>query len=119
MEEHLGREDIRRYLPWNSDFLPEYGPHVVAIFIGEEWGMIPRYARYVRLVGRVMSQYPFLGVRNWFLITRLKILLAVKSLRSWTPHLRSRMRILFPTRSWPAPSTPERGSSISLGGGRP
>ncbi len=65
--------------------------------------MIPRYARHVRLVARVMSRYPFLGVRDWFPIPWLKVLLIVKYMRNWTRHLLSQMRILFPPRSWPAP----------------
>ena len=103
MEKHLDGTDLHCYLTWNNDSLPEYGPHVVAILIGEEWGMIPRYARHVRLVARVMSHYPFLGIRRWFPITWLKVLLTVKHARNWERHLRSWLRFQFPPRSWPAP----------------
>ena len=103
MEKHLTGEDIHCYLTWDCDLLPEYGPHVVAILIGEEWGMIPRYARHVRLTARVMSRYPFLGVRRWFPLTQLKVMLTAKYLRNWLFHLRSWWRYRCPPSSWPAP----------------
>jgi hypothetical protein len=101
MERNLHGEDYHCYLTWDNDSLPEYGPHVVAILIGEEWGLIPRYARHVRLVARVMSRYPNLGVRRWFPLHRLSLMLAVKYLRNWTRHLRSWWRYKFPPSSWP------------------
>jgi len=101
MERHLLGEDIHCYLTWDNDSLPEYGLHVVAILIGEEWGLIPRYARHVRLTARVMGIYPFLGVRRWFPLSRLKLMLAVKYLRNWIRHLRSWWRYKFPPSSWP------------------
>ena len=101
MEKHLFGEDIHCYLTWDNDSLPEYGPHVVAILIGEEWGLIPRYARHVRLVARVMSRYPFFGVRRWFPFRRLNLMLAAKYLRNWFRHLRSWWRYKFPPSSWP------------------
>lgn len=101
MEEHLFGEDIHCYLTWDNDSLPEYGPNVVAILIGEEWGLIPRYARHVRLAARVMSRYPFLGVHRWFPLHRLSLMLAAKYMRNWIRHLRSWWRYKFPPSSWP------------------
>ena len=113
MEKHLQDEDISCYLTWDNDSLPELGPHVVAILIGEEWGMIPRYARHVRLVARVMSRRPFLGVRRWFPLSRLKVSLAAKHLRNWLLHLRSWLRYQFPPRSWPQ-KVHSRGNIVHL-----
>lgn len=101
MEQHLFGEEINCYLTWDNDSLPEYGPHVVAILIGEEWGLIPRYARHVRLVARVMSRYPFLGVRKWFPLHRLNLQLGAKFLRNWSHHLRSWWRYKTPPSWWP------------------
>jgi hypothetical protein len=103
MERHLGDEDLVCYLTWEPDRLPEYGPHVIAVLVGEEWGMMPRYARHVRLTGRVLGRYPFLGIRNWWPLNWLKILLTVKYLRNWMRHLRSVIRMNFPPKNWPAP----------------
>jgi hypothetical protein len=101
MDKHLSGDTVHCYLTWDNDSLPEYGPHVVAILVGEEWGLIPRYARHVRLVARVMSRYPFLGVRKWFPVTRLKVMLEVKHVRNWVRHVRSWWRSHFPPASWP------------------
>lgn len=103
MERHLGNEDLRCYLTWLPDELPEYGPDVIAILVGEEWGLIPRYARHVRLTARVMSRSPFLGIRKWLPLSRLKLMLAFKHLRNWILHLRSWLRYKFPPSSWPVP----------------
>lgn len=103
MDRLLEGETIHCYLTWDNDSLPEYGPHVVAILVGEEWGLIPRYARHVRLAARVMGRTPFLGIRRWFPLSRLKVMLAVKHLRNGWRHLRSRLRLAFPPSSWPAP----------------
>lgn len=103
MERHLEGEAIDCYLTWDNESLPEYGPHVVAVLVGEEWGMIPRYARHVRLAARVMGCTPFLGVRRWFPLTRLKLMLSVKHVRNWYRHVRSHARCMFPPASWPAP----------------
>ena len=102
MEKHLPGEDLHCYLTWSNESLPEYGPHVVAILVGEEWGMIPRYSRHVLLVARVMSRYPFLGVRRLFPITRLKMMLAVKHVRNWLRHMRSLWRCEFSPSTWPS-----------------
>lgn len=102
MEKHLFGEGIHCYLTWDNDSLPEYGAHVVAILIGEEWGLIPRYSRHIRLVARVMGRYPFLGVRRWFPLHRLSLMLAAKYVRNWIRHLRSWLRYIFPPSSWPA-----------------
>lgn len=103
MEKHLGDEDLHCYLTWLPDELPEYGPHVIAILVGEEWGLMPRYARHVRLAARVMSRYPFLGIRRWFPLNHLKLMLAFKHVRNWLLHLRSWLRYKFPPSSWPPP----------------
>ncbi|WP_158747918.1 hypothetical protein [Acidobacterium sp. S8] len=101
MEQHLQDEEISCYLTWDNDSLPELGHHVVAILIGEESGLIPRYARHVRLVARVMGRRPFLGVRRWSPLNHLKVLLAAKHLRNWMFHLRSWVRYQIPPSSWP------------------
>jgi len=101
MERNLLDEEIHCYLTWDNDSLPEYGSHVVAILVGEEWGLIPRYARHVRLAARVMSRYPFLGIRRWFPFHRLDLMLTAKYLRNWIRHLRSWWRSQFPPSSWP------------------
>lgn len=102
-EKQVGDEQIHCYLTWDNDSLPEYGPHVVAVLIGEESGLIPRYARHVRMVARVMSRYPFLGLRRWLPVTRLTFLLSLKHLRNWVRHFWSWLRFQFPPSSWPKP----------------
>ena len=102
-EKHVGNEDLHCYLTWDNDSLPEYGAHVIAILIGEEWGLMPRYARHVRMVARVMGLYPFLGVRRWWPINRLTAMLVPKHIRNWIRHLRSRFRYSRPPACWPAP----------------
>jgi hypothetical protein len=99
-EKHI-TDDICCYLTWDNDSLPQYGDHVVAILIGEEWGLIPRYARHVRVVARVMGRAPFLGVRQWWPPDRLTVLLTVKHMRNWLRHLRSWLRYLKTPSSWP------------------
>jgi hypothetical protein len=113
MERQLQGEEIHCYLTWDNDSLPELGPQVVAILIGEEWGKIPRYARHVRLVARVMSRHPFLGVRRWLPFTRLKLMLTAKHLRNWLRHLRSWFRYQFPPSSWP-PRVHSRANIVHL-----
>lgn len=100
-EKHLTDEEIHCYMTWDKDSLPEYGSHVIAILVGEEWGLIPRYARHVRMVARVMSRYPFLGVRRWWPLNRMTIMLAIKHVRNWVVHLYSRLRYRLTPPSWP------------------
>lgn len=55
MEKNLPDEALRCYVTWNANALPEYGADVIAVLIGEEWGLVPRYARHVRMVARALG----------------------------------------------------------------
>jgi len=101
LEKHAPDEDIHCIVTWDQDALPEYGPNVIVIHIGDEVGLMPRYARHVRMVARVMSRYPYLGINHWWPLSRLKILLAIKYLRGWILHFGSWLRYKFPPSSWP------------------
>lgn len=101
MEGHLRDQDLHCYLTWDSQSLPEYGSHVIAILVGEECGLIPRYARHVRMVGRVLSQYPYLGVRRFIPVTFLKVLLVLKFARNWFRHVISWIRFRYTPSTWP------------------
>ena len=113
MEKHLPGEELHCYLTWDNESLPEFGPHVVSILVGEEWGMIPRYARHVRLAARVMGRYPFLGIHKWLPISRPKLMLAAKHVRNWLLHARSWWRYEFPPSTWP-PRVQEKAHIVHL-----
>lgn len=48
------------YLTWDLDELPSYGDDVVAISIGDEWGLTPRWAPRVRAAFKIHGARPWL-----------------------------------------------------------
>jgi len=101
LEEHLPEVDLHCYLTWDWRSLPEYGNHVITILVGEERGLIPRYSRHIRMVARVMSHYPFLGIRRWWPPNRMILMLVPKYFRNWVYHFWSWLQYSFPPSSWP------------------
>jgi len=105
MEKTLEVPDLRIYMTWDVDRLPEYGDNIVAAVIGDECGLMPRYARHVRAIIKThRGAFPFLGIRRWQPFDRLRFLLAMKHLRNLALHARSRLAASRPPRDWPAPA---------------
>lgn len=55
MERLLGPQGLTFYLTWKVDELPSYGPDVVAVVLGDEWGRYPLYTNRVRAVFKMMG----------------------------------------------------------------
>ena len=63
MEAVLRDHEIDVYLTWDTERLPGYGDHVVAVVMGDEVGRIPRYAGSVRAVFKGYGTRPQVGAR--------------------------------------------------------
>lgn len=50
MEDRLDEDDLTVYVTWKLDELPSYGPDVVAVVLGDEWGRYPLYTNRTRAV---------------------------------------------------------------------
>lgn len=60
MERLLDHEGLTVYFTWRTDVLPSYGPDVVAVVVGDEWGQYPLYTNRVRAVFKMMgTDFPF------------------------------------------------------------
>jgi hypothetical protein len=55
LERLLGPQGLTFYLTWRVDVLPRYGPDVVAVVMGDEWGRYPLYTNRVRAVFKMMG----------------------------------------------------------------
>lgn len=55
LERRLGASGLTVYLTWKVDVLPSYGPDVVAVVVGDEWGRYPLYTNRVRAVFKMMG----------------------------------------------------------------
>ena len=70
MDRILSQESIQQplhvYMTYNIHSLPEYGPNVVVLLLGEEYGLIPRYVRHVRAVFKTHRLRPVLGSATWW-----------------------------------------------------
>jgi len=53
------------YLTWDISDLPEYGPHVVAIVMGDEWCRIPAYAHRIAATFKCYGTKPTLPSRSF------------------------------------------------------
>ena len=84
-------------------FLPEYGPHVVAVLLQEERCKVPVYGRHVRAVLRNLSSQPFLGYRPHVGLSRLEAVLTFEYLRDCYTSARSRYFLDHPPATLPAP----------------
>jgi hypothetical protein len=103
MEKRLKVPNLRIYMTWDVDRLPEYGDNIVVALLGDECGLIPRYGRHVRAVVKTMGTFPFLGIRRWRPFDRLRFLMFIKYLRNLGLHARSRVAAARPPGGWPAP----------------
>jgi hypothetical protein len=103
MEKTLKVPNLRIYMTWDVDRLPEYGDDIVVALLGDEFAVIPRYASHVRAIVKTLGTFPFLGIRRWRPFDRLRFLLAMKYLRNLALHARSRMAASRPPADWPAP----------------
>ena len=56
MDESLGQGGLTVYLTWDLQALPSYGPDVVAVVLGDEWGRIPSYS------DRVLAVFKTFGI---------------------------------------------------------
>jgi hypothetical protein len=102
MERHLQIQGLHFYITWDIDRLPEYGPHVVVLLLGDEFGQVPRYARYVNTVLKVLcGTVPFLGIRRWVPFDSLRWTLLVRYLRDLALHVRSLIRERFSQSEFP------------------
>jgi hypothetical protein len=63
MERRLRDPDVDVHLTWDTERLPDYGPHVVAVVLGDEGGRIPRYVDCVRAVFKSYGARPQPGTR--------------------------------------------------------
>jgi len=106
MDRHLSevmKSPLHVYLTYDHNSLPEYGNHVVALLLGEEFGLVPRYARHVRAVLKTHRSQPVLGSRTWWKVDHLHLILWLKFLRNCAQHVRSRFKATFVPRNWPLP----------------
>ena len=104
MEKTLEVPNLRIYMTWDVDRLPEYGDNIVVALIGDECGLMPRYAKHVKAIIKThRGAFPFLGIRRWRPCNRLRFLLAIKYLRNLVLHARSRFAAARPPVDWPAP----------------
>lgn len=97
--EHLD-QPLSFYITWDYESLPEYGPHVVVLLLGEEVGCIPRYLRHVRAVFKTMRMKPYLGIHRFWL-GRLEFALMLKAIRDWRLWFKSWLRMQMPPKNWP------------------
>jgi hypothetical protein len=63
MEPLLRSPEIDVYLTWDTERLPSYGERVVAVVLGDESCLIPRYVGRVRAVFKSYGLRPALGTR--------------------------------------------------------
>lgn len=83
MEKSLALADIRLYVTWNKDQVPEYGKNVVVLFLGDEIGLMPRYARHVRAVIKIFDgTSPEFDIHPWWSLSKLNLLLWIKYFRN-------------------------------------
>ncbi len=95
MEHSLNVPDLKFYLTWDVNNLPEYGPNVVVMLFGDEFGQLPRYARFVNsIIKTPRSTTPLLGIRRWWPLDAVRRSMLLKYARNLLIHLRSRWREL-------------------------
>ena len=102
----LSQENIQTplhvYLTYDAHSLPEYGPNVVVLLLGEEYGLIPRYVRHVRAVFKTHRLRPVLGSATWWRLDHLHLVLWLKFIRNCLFHARSRIEVSFAPNEWPS-----------------
>lgn len=88
VEQELGGCGLTFFVTWKLDVLPEYGNHVVAIVMGDEWSQIPAYVDQVLITFKCYGIYPRLGVRLVRQPSYLNMLVFLRHLRvlaHWLP----------------------------------
>ena len=82
MERHLNVDGLTICFTWRLDQLPCYGPDVVAVVMGDEWGRYPRYTHRVGAVFKMLgTDYP-LEATPFQTSTPLTAVTAAKYLRT-------------------------------------
>lgn len=85
-------EGLTFYLTWNLDALPSYGPGVVAVVMGDEWGHVPAYAHRVLATFKCYGARPAPGVSLRTRPFHLGGLLALKTVRMYASYLPGALR---------------------------
>lgn len=92
MERFLTVPNLRIYLTWDLNSVPEYGPNVVVMLFGDEFGQMPRYARYVNTILKTpRGTAPLLGIRRWLPFDSIRRNMLLKYARNLFLHARSRL----------------------------
>lgn len=60
VDRELGDAGLTVYLTWDLHELPSYGDDVVAVVIGDEWALTPRYAHRIRATFKLHGSRPWL-----------------------------------------------------------
>ncbi len=93
MERFLTVPNLRIYLTWDIDALPEYGSNIVVMLFGDEFGRVPRYSRFVNTILKTpQGRKPLLGIRRWLPFDTLRRNMALKYIRDLVSHGKSRWR---------------------------
>lgn len=92
VRERLGLPQRTFYLTWDLHELPEYGPHVIAIVLGDEDARVPAYAGSVGAVFKCYGSRPFVGRVPVFPPSRGTLLVALQGLRRWARHVPDGLR---------------------------
>jgi hypothetical protein len=93
-EAELGDRGLTVYLTWDLHELPSYGEDVVAVVLGDEWGLTPRYAHRIRAAFKVHGNRPWLERKPLHEHDRLSALTLVRYLRSTALRLPDDLRDL-------------------------
>jgi hypothetical protein len=94
VERHLGGRGMTFYLTWDLYDLPSYGDDVVAISIGDEWGLTPRWAHRVRAAFKLHGAQPWLERNPLREPSRLATLALIRYVRSRAKRLPDDLRDL-------------------------
>lgn len=82
VEQKLPDRGLTIYLTWKLDLLPSYGESVVALVMGDEWSRVPRYSQKVLATFKLYGTAPYLGINHWLPLSRIKMMLGLKYVRS-------------------------------------
>ena len=82
LDERLKDRGLTFYLTWKLDLLPSYGKRVVALVMGDEWSRVPRYSQKVLATFKLYGSGPYLGINRWLPLSRIKMMLGLKYVRS-------------------------------------
>lgn len=91
VEQLLPDQGLTVYLTWDLAELPRYGEDVVAIVVGDEWGLTPQYAHRIRRTFKLHGDRPLLE-RPPAERSRLAALTTVRYARSRAKRLTGDLR---------------------------